>query len=331
MQNMEMHAQVQASMHRNADPLEQFLGPFPCVRISRLPFETSPEDILLIFQGLVVLDLVILPHSYSQHGPGGEAFVVFGNPMDFQLALQRHRLHIGHQYVEVYQGKRADYYAAVSSMMQQYDPHRGDEAGKGEGNLESHQGNVWSASGVHHTTPSQVLRTPLMQDVAKNTGKTPGGPGGHTHTHALAHTQHHTHHSTYPKQPLSSSGGRPGRGSGESIRPKGAGRGSSRGGGIQVGDHTGFLRMRGLPFTATKGEIYEFFEIYEPILESVCLTYRSDGRATGEGYIAFAKADNAKEAMALHRNTMGSRYIELFISNKEEHGRALAREASLLR
>ena len=204
-----------------------------------------------------------------------------------------------------------------------------DETGKGEGNLESHQGNVWSASGVHHATPSQVLRTPLMPDMTKNTGKTAGGPGAHTHGHPHSHT--HAHHSGYSKTPLSSSGGRSGRGSGDSIRPKGAGRGSSRGGGIQVGEHTGFLRMRGLPFTATKGEIYEFFEKYEPVQDSICLTYRSDGRATGEGYIAFAKPDDAKEAMALHRNTMGSRYIELFISNKEEHGRAHTREASLLR
>ena len=32
------------------------------------------------------------------------------------VSFYRNRLHIGHQYVEVYQGKRADYYAAVSSV-----------------------------------------------------------------------------------------------------------------------------------------------------------------------------------------------------------------------
>jgi hypothetical protein len=185
--------------------------------------------------------------------------------------------------------------------------------GKGEAIQESNQGNVWSAAGVH-ATPTQVLRTPLMQDANKNAGKPPG----------LAQ------HPGYSKV-SSQSGGRGGRGSGDSVRPKGAGRGNGRGGGIQVGEHTGYLRMRGLPFTATKVEIFEFFKEYEPILESICLTYRSDGRATGEGYIAFIKSDDAKEAMSLHRNTMGNRYIELFISNKEEHGRALAREASSLR
>lgn len=97
------------------------------------------------------------------------------------------------------------------------------------------------------------------------------------------------------------------------------------GGGIQVGEHTGFLRMRGLPFSANKEDIFKFFGGYNPILETIVLTYRNDGRATGEAYVGFATPEDSKRAMDLHRRSMGSRYIELFISNKEEHGRALAR------
>ena len=97
------------------------------------------------------------------------------------------------------------------------------------------------------------------------------------------------------------------------------------GGGIQVGEHTGFLRMRGLPFSASKEDIFRFFEGYNPVQESIVLTYRNDGRATGEAYVGFATPEDAKRAMDLHRRSMGSRYIELFISNKDEQGRALAR------
>ena len=97
------------------------------------------------------------------------------------------------------------------------------------------------------------------------------------------------------------------------------------GGGIQVGEHTGFLRMRGLPFSASKEDIYIFFEDYNTVADSIVLTYRSDGRATGESYVQFETAEDSKRAMDLHRNVMGNRYIELFLSNKEEHGRALAR------
>mmetsp|Transcript_18866 Transcript_18866/g.27135 ORF Transcript_18866/g.27135 Transcript_18866/m.27135 type:complete len:88 (-) Transcript_18866:239-502(-) len=83
--------------------------------------------------------------------------------------------------------------------------------------------------------------------------------------------------------------------------------------------------MRGLPFSASKDEIVGFFKGHKIIPESIVLTYRSDGRATGEGYVGFEQPDDAKGAMLLHRNTIGSRYIELFISNKEEHSRAFTR------
>jgi len=114
-----------------------------------------------------------------------------------------------------------------------------------------------------------------------------------------------------------------GRNSGKGGFVGGRGRGS--GGGIQVGEHSGILRMRGLPFSTTKKEIFQFFEAYQPIEDSIVLTYRADGRATGEAYVKFNSPDDSERAMALNRSSMGSRYIELFISNKDEHARAMAR------
>jgi hypothetical protein len=63
------------------DPLEATLGPFPCARLRNLPYDALVEDILQMFQGLVVLDVLLIGL--------GEAFVIFANPMDFQMALQR--------------------------------------------------------------------------------------------------------------------------------------------------------------------------------------------------------------------------------------------------
>jgi hypothetical protein len=63
------------------DPLESVLGPFPCVRLRGLPFDATLEDVLVFFQGLGVLDVVLKG--------SGDAFVVLGNTMDYQMALQR--------------------------------------------------------------------------------------------------------------------------------------------------------------------------------------------------------------------------------------------------
>ena len=118
-------------------------------------------------------------------------------------------------------------------------------------------------------------------------------------------------------------------GSGGSARASAAVPGTAQfkrtGGGIQVGEHTGVLRMRGLPFSASIEDIAKFFESHNPVLDSIVLTYRSDGRATGEAYVGFETPEDSKRAMELHRKSMGNRYIELFLSNQEEHGRALAR------
>jgi hypothetical protein len=56
--------------------------PFPCARLRSLPFDATLEDILILFQGLVVIDVVLVGQ--------GEAFVIFANPMDYQMALQRY-------------------------------------------------------------------------------------------------------------------------------------------------------------------------------------------------------------------------------------------------
>lgn len=65
----------------STDPLEAVLGPFPCSRLRNLPYDVTLEDILVLFQGLIVIDVIL--------AGGGEAFVLFANPMDFQMALQR--------------------------------------------------------------------------------------------------------------------------------------------------------------------------------------------------------------------------------------------------
>jgi heterogeneous nuclear ribonucleoprotein F/H len=67
----------------STDPLEAVLGTFPCTRLLNLPYDATIEEILALFQGLVVIDVVLGGDS------DGEAFVLFANPMDFQMALQR--------------------------------------------------------------------------------------------------------------------------------------------------------------------------------------------------------------------------------------------------
>ena len=344
-------------MHSIMDPLEDVLGPFPCVCLRNLPYDVNLQEVLQLLQGLVLLDVVIVPTPGFSHGHAhqtGEAYVLFATPLESQMALQRSGLYLrsGGMQIDIFQGKRNDYYAAIASARDRASGMHGGEHQHGHGQHRSDlshstahphghqdsQGSSWSGQGPSYgagTVTGGNMHASSQMGMHQGQGSRGGGPAkgqGQGNMNAGGNANYKIPQAVagsgaaFSQHMSKGANARSGRGEG---RKSSAGRGSGRGGGIQVGEHTGYLRMRGLPFASTKKEIFDFFNAYDPVEESICLTYRSDGRATGEGYIVFATPENAKEAMALHRNSMGSRYIELFISNKEEHGRALAREPSI--
>lgn len=90
-------------------------------------------------------------------------------------------------------------------------------------------------------------------------------------------------------------------------------------------EHTGVLRLRGLPFSASKDDIMDFFKDFVLSEDSVHIVMNSEGRPSGEAYVEFANAEDSKAAMAKDRMTLGSRYIELFPSSHSEMEDAISR------
>lgn len=91
--------------------------------------------------------------------------------------------------------------------------------------------------------------------------------------------------------------------------------------------------MRGLPFTTTKGEIIEFFDAFAGSLteDNIHIRVQQDGRATGEAFVEFASVEESQAAMACNRKDLTSgantRYVELFVSSREEATRYAIRHA----
>ncbi|GKY95560.1 hypothetical protein MPSEU_000517500 [Mayamaea pseudoterrestris] len=285
----------------STDPLEAILGPFPCARLRNLFFDASVEDILHLFQGLLVIDVLLIGH--------GEAFVIFANPMDFQMALQRNGQSMRRTFVDITPSSRGDYYEAVANQQHHEQEHeRRPDYSAGATLADERSADGQRSSGSAADVNS--LWGSSHEDIRGSSpfsGRFGGGSMSSKGQVTLAVNRGH-------------------RGSGAiafHAPPQ-----KRVGGGIQIGEHTGFLRMRGLPFAATKDDVIDFFRAYNPIPESVVITYRNDGRPTGEAYIGFMNSDEAQRAMELHRRSMGSRYIELFISNQDEQSRALARFGS---
>lgn len=90
-------------------------------------------------------------------------------------------------------------------------------------------------------------------------------------------------------------------------------------------EYTEILKMRGLPFSVKKSDILDFFKDYKLIESKVHIACRPDGKATGEAYVEFTSADEAKRAMSKDKMTIGSRYVELFPSTPDEARRAESR------
>ena len=47
-----------------------------------------------------------------------------------------------------------------------------------------------------------------------------------------------------------------------------------------------------------------------------------DGRATGTAFVEFASSDDSGRAMSKHRQMLGSRYVEIFPSSRDEATKA---------
>lgn len=95
--------------------------------------------------------------------------------------------------------------------------------------------------------------------------------------------------------------------------------------GKESAEHTGILRLRGLPFSASKDDIMDFFKDFVLAEEAIHIIMNSEGRPSGEAYVEFANAEDSKAAMSKDRMTLGSRYIELFPSSPEDLDEAISR------
>jgi len=84
-------------------------------------------------------------------------------------------------------------------------------------------------------------------------------------------------------------------------------------------DRDCIIRLRGLPYSAQESDIIEFFTQagVKPVRVHL-IQDRGGGRPSGNAFVEFRSNEEKIAAMTCNRKSIGSRYIELFISNTEE-------------
>ncbi|KAL0390813.1 UNVERIFIED_CONTAM: RNA-binding protein sym-2 [Sesamum calycinum] len=277
--------------------------PFPVVRLRGLPFDCAEAEIVDFFM------------------------------IDF--ALQRNRQNIGRRYVEVFRSRKDEYYKAIANEVLEApggSPRRAASRARSsaERDLSEFKG-VLRLRGLPFSASKEEIINffkdfALSEDKVHLIANSEGRPAGEAFVEfatpedsrdAMSKdrmTLGYRYIELFPasREELEEAASR-GR-----LMPKSFE-------GKDATEPTTVLRMRGLPFSAGKDDIIDFFKNFTLSEESIHITYNFEGRPTGEAFVEFASAEDAKEALAKDRMTLGSRYIELFASSPEELNEAASR------
>jgi len=84
-----------------------------------------------------------------------------------------------------------------------------------------------------------------------------------------------------------------------------------------INENVGVLRMRGLPYSCTDNDIYNFFSGFTIVKEGIKREIKN-GRPGGECYVIFETQEQAHMAMGRNLERIGNRFIELFESGTKE-------------
>lgn len=82
------------------------------------------------------------------------------------------------------------------------------------------------------------------------------------------------------------------------------------------------VKLRGLPFSASKLDIADFFAGLEVEANGILVMTDYEGRPKGEAFVQFTTVAGAERALEKNKQNMGHRYIEVFPSSMDEAKRA---------
>ena len=254
------------------------------VRLRGLPWESSVADIRHFFAPLQLdegdVDVVI----DATGRPSGEAYVRLRDRDSMQTALNRNRKTLGKRYIEVYKSTISEF--------------------------------------SHPEQRKELERKPIPAASGHAGG---GGGGGGPRD-------------VRDSRPPPAAGGFPGGGragfGGRNAPPAAAGGAiQSRLAGAERGARDGFVsffgrdgreggsrkgarglphvvRIRGLSFTTTEQDVYNFFGSLH--IAALHIIVDGMGRPSGDAYIELENSEDEAAAIGRHRQTMGRRYIEVF-------------------
>lgn len=277
------------------------------VHLRGLPWNASTKDVADFLSPVEVEDDAI----HMVHNTRGEAYVKFDSESSMNTALKKDRNMLGRRYIEVFRSSVEDVKRALDDASS-----RGQSDGDYRGVVRM-RGLPWSANegdirkffdglpiekeGIHITLnrdgrPSGEAYVVFESEAdAKDALKRDKDKIGERWIDIFEATKGEVYSMT--------GGGRQGDQSGVSFDTTDSA-------------YTGVVRMRGLPFEATKPQIRDFFAGINVKDSNIFIVTRPDGKASGEAFVLFATEAEAELALGKDKEKLGDRWIDLFPTNK---------------
>ena len=253
------------------------------VRLRGLPWESGVADLRHFFAPLQLdaADVDIVQDASGR--PSGEAYVRLRDRDAMQQALNRNRKTMGKRYIEVYKSTLAEF----NHPEQRKELERKPIPNAGMGGLRD----------VRDSRPGYAS----AQSVGGRSGY--GGYGGRGGASGApgAMQSRLAGAEQGARDGFVSFYGRDGR--------DGSGRKGARG-------LPHVVRIRGLSFTTTEQDVYNFFGSLH--IAALHVIVDALGRPSGDAYIELESGEDEAAAIARHRQTMGRRYIEVFACSPAE-------------
>ncbi|CAH9103266.1 unnamed protein product [Cuscuta epithymum] len=303
--------------------------PLPIVRLRGLPFGCTEVEIADFMHGLDVVD-VLLVHKGKRFT--GEAYCVLGYPLQVDFALSRNRKNIGKRYVEVFRSNKEEYYRAITNEV--YDTSSSSEfvapRDRSGEDLADHTG-VLRLRGMPYSASKESVieffkNFSLSEKSVVMVANSEGRPTGEAFVE-FANAEESRAAMAKDRMRIGTRYIELFPSSHEELEET-----VSRGrilekpsDGKDLTEMTAVVRMRGLPYSAEKDDIIDFFKDFVLSENSILITRNFEGRPTGEAFVEFANPEDAKAALAKDRMTLGSRYIELFPSSPEDLNESVSR------
>ena len=77
-------------------------------------------------------------------------------------------------------------------------------------------------------------------------------------------------------------------------------------------------RLHGVPFDVTEERVLDFFKGLQVAHKGVRIVYQSNGKASHVAFVEFVTSDDCTKALALNKQYIGTRYINIYAISKQQ-------------